>query len=243
VIDQIFDDIRRSKFCIADLTGNNPNVFAELGYALALEKPIILLTQDGFEKLPFDIRHLRAFVYRIGARGHGQLLDLLGRVVREHRGERRIAPDKEKGVRFFVSTPLAGNETESKYKAFMGKMAPMLGRIRALKGVEDAYYFNEKYRTIKEFEAARWSVSEYLEKINDADYFVMIVNTDSVSGVYFESGYALARGIKSVYFVGPGGRIPQLMKRSAAAYLTLVRHQLIDGLADVPELLAEIVRE
>ena len=62
----IFEDIKRelaeSKVVIAEITAPNQNVFYELGYAHALNKPTILLAQRGHE-LPFDIRSYRVIFY------------------------------------------------------------------------------------------------------------------------------------------------------------------------------------
>lgn len=62
----IFEDIKRqiaeSKIIIAEITAPNQNVFYELGYAHALNKPTILLAQRGKE-LPFDIRSYRVIFY------------------------------------------------------------------------------------------------------------------------------------------------------------------------------------
>ena len=62
----IFEDIKRqiseSKIVIAEISASNQNVFYELGYAHALNKPTILLAQRGKE-LPFDIRSYRVIFY------------------------------------------------------------------------------------------------------------------------------------------------------------------------------------
>ena len=62
----IFEDITRqiaeSKIVIAEITAPNQNVFYELGYAHALNKPTILLAQRGRE-LPLDIRSYRVIFY------------------------------------------------------------------------------------------------------------------------------------------------------------------------------------
>ncbi|MGO9417305.1 MAG: hypothetical protein ACLP51_19465 [Syntrophobacteraceae bacterium] len=57
ILEQIVLNIKRARFIIADMTGCNPNVFYEVGYAHALEKPIIFLTQDDPRKIPFDLKH------------------------------------------------------------------------------------------------------------------------------------------------------------------------------------------
>lgn len=62
----IFHDIKReieeAKVVIAEITAPNQNVFYELGFAHALNKPTILLAQRGKE-LPFDIRSYRVIFY------------------------------------------------------------------------------------------------------------------------------------------------------------------------------------
>jgi nucleoside 2-deoxyribosyltransferase len=62
----VFEDIKRqiaeAKIVIAEITAPNQNVFYELGYAHALNKPTILLAQRGKE-LPFDIRSYRVIFY------------------------------------------------------------------------------------------------------------------------------------------------------------------------------------
>lgn len=65
VAEQIRKAIHDAAICVADLTGNNPNVIYEVALAHEANKPVILLTQDPPEKLPFDIRHFRAISYRI----------------------------------------------------------------------------------------------------------------------------------------------------------------------------------
>jgi hypothetical protein len=62
----IFEDIKReiseAKVVIAEITAPNQNVFYELGYAHALNKPTILLARRG-RQLPFDINSYRVIFY------------------------------------------------------------------------------------------------------------------------------------------------------------------------------------
>ncbi|MGD0541890.1 MAG: hypothetical protein ABSB33_10265, partial [Tepidisphaeraceae bacterium] len=50
VFDQIAKHIAQARICIADLTANNANVAAEVGIAIALSKPLILITRDMYKK-------------------------------------------------------------------------------------------------------------------------------------------------------------------------------------------------
>ncbi len=56
IVPEIFYEIRRSTFVIADLTGHRNGVYYEAGYAQALEKEVILACRsDDFEKKHFDV--------------------------------------------------------------------------------------------------------------------------------------------------------------------------------------------
>jgi hypothetical protein len=59
---KVCQGIRQARFVIADLTGQNANVFYELGMAHALEKDVILLAQD-LGDVPFDLRPMNIIEY------------------------------------------------------------------------------------------------------------------------------------------------------------------------------------
>jgi CheY-like chemotaxis protein len=62
IIDKVYDLIRSAHVIVADMTGRNPNVFYEVGYAHALDKEVILLTRNE-EDIPIDLRKFRHIVY------------------------------------------------------------------------------------------------------------------------------------------------------------------------------------
>lgn len=62
ILDRIYNQISRADVVIADMTGRNPNVFYETGYAHALSKRVILLTQSE-QDIPFDLKHYTHLVY------------------------------------------------------------------------------------------------------------------------------------------------------------------------------------
>jgi len=56
--------IRRAYVCIADVTKDNPNVWFELGFALACHKRVCLIcSTDRVGPLPFDIRNRAVIAY------------------------------------------------------------------------------------------------------------------------------------------------------------------------------------
>lgn len=59
----IKDRISKYHGVIALLNESNPNVFLEVGFAWAKEKPTILLLKSGLD-LPFDIRGQRCIMYK-----------------------------------------------------------------------------------------------------------------------------------------------------------------------------------
>jgi len=61
IITPIFDEIRACKCFIADLTGLNPNVLFELGYALAHRKRIWILLDTEIEKAKMDFERFQLF--------------------------------------------------------------------------------------------------------------------------------------------------------------------------------------
>ena len=58
----IIDYLVKSDLVIADITGNNPNAFYEMGFRASTGKPIIHLRGKN-ERIPFDIAGIRAFDY------------------------------------------------------------------------------------------------------------------------------------------------------------------------------------
>ncbi len=62
MLDRIFNQISKADVIVADMTGRNPNVFYEVGYAHALGKIVLLLTQDT-DDIPFDLKHRQHTVY------------------------------------------------------------------------------------------------------------------------------------------------------------------------------------
>jgi hypothetical protein len=55
-IDEIENGIRKAVVCLADITLDNPNVWFELGYALASEKPVCMVCSEARTfRYPFDV--------------------------------------------------------------------------------------------------------------------------------------------------------------------------------------------
>lgn len=63
ILEDITKSIREASVVIADITADNPNVFYEVGYSHAINKPTILLSDKKRAKLPFDVSGFRTLFY------------------------------------------------------------------------------------------------------------------------------------------------------------------------------------
>jgi hypothetical protein len=93
VIDKIETAIEAASICIAEVSEDNPNVWLELGYALALDRPTVILCDKSIRtRLPFDVQHRPIIFYRTDSRsGFDELeVNIIKWVTNELANERRI---------------------------------------------------------------------------------------------------------------------------------------------------------
>lgn len=62
ILARIYNQIAKADLIVADMSGRNPNVFYEVGYAHALGKTVILLTKKS-DDIPFDLKHYPHIIY------------------------------------------------------------------------------------------------------------------------------------------------------------------------------------
>lgn len=62
ILERVYRQIENSDFVIAEMTGKNPNVFYEVGYAHAKGKLCALVTQSATD-IPFDLKHHTHVIY------------------------------------------------------------------------------------------------------------------------------------------------------------------------------------
>jgi len=88
IIQAIHQEIDECDLAVAVLTGNNPNVFYELGRLYQASKPTILLAdQAGLSALPFDVRSFAVIGYDARAMNESALADTVGSAI----GKLRLA--------------------------------------------------------------------------------------------------------------------------------------------------------
>jgi hypothetical protein len=90
ILERIYNQIAKADIIIADMTGRNPNVFYETGYAHALGKRVILLTEQA-DDIPFDLKHYTHIV---------------------HEGEiEKLVKDLKPRIRYFIDNPETSSRT------------------------------------------------------------------------------------------------------------------------------------
>src|SRR5271156_5144 len=67
LIETIEQKISESASCLAEISEDNPNVWFELGYAIAREKPLCLVCAATRERFPFDVQHRQIIRYPVHA--------------------------------------------------------------------------------------------------------------------------------------------------------------------------------
>lgn len=67
-IQDIEGGIREADICLAEITQDNPNVWFELGYAIACRKEVVLIcSKERTGRFPFDIQHRTIITYLTGS--------------------------------------------------------------------------------------------------------------------------------------------------------------------------------
>ena len=64
-MEEVEKRIREADTCLADISEPNPNVWFELGFAIAAGKPVVLVClEKPNRRFPFDIQHRKIILYK-----------------------------------------------------------------------------------------------------------------------------------------------------------------------------------
>ena len=64
IMESVENGIKNARICIAEITTDNPNVWFELGYALASQKEVVIIcSSERMTNYPFDIQHRNIIKY------------------------------------------------------------------------------------------------------------------------------------------------------------------------------------
>lgn len=128
ILDRVYNQISKADIIIADMTGRNANVFYEVGYAHALGKRTILLTQNT-DDIPFDLKDYPHIIYG------GKITDLKEKLT--------------KRVEWFIANP---NPDEGEYKLgielYVGEKNISLEKVEvSIRGRINLTLFNSSVKT------------------------------------------------------------------------------------------------
>ena len=82
ILDRIKERITTANVVVADMTGSNPNVYLEVGYAWGKGIPTLLVARDG-EELKFDVKTQKCLYYKNITHLRKQLMQFMLRLLDE----------------------------------------------------------------------------------------------------------------------------------------------------------------
>ena len=134
---KIHEGITEAAIVIGDVTGSNPNVLYEIGYAEALGKDVVLITQDDQAKVVSSLRGLEVLAYDRDSPAalRQRLKDCLEALLPRETGYLRdmLAPPDD-GNSYILTSPREASPDEFKeppmYKTY-GDYLGVVGIIRA----------------------------------------------------------------------------------------------------------------
>lgn len=98
-IEKIEEGIKSAKICFAEITLDNPNVWYELGFALASGKDVVMVTEER-QKFPFDIQHRHIINYKTDSKSDYEKLEV------EIRDRLLAMLNKQKSVKEIIQNPI-----------------------------------------------------------------------------------------------------------------------------------------
>jgi hypothetical protein len=111
IVEEIRNAIERASLVIGEITERNANVMWELGYAQALSKSIILITQDP-GSTPFDLSSARVVTYQPGAPFSSLIARLTDAILATASGKTAVDTETPAGVRHRVFFSYSHSDTE-----------------------------------------------------------------------------------------------------------------------------------
>jgi hypothetical protein len=174
MLDRIFNQISKADVIVADMSGRTPNVFYEVGYAHALGKVVLLLTQKAGD-IPFDLKHRQHTVY--GGRIETLRAELAERLrwgIAESRRQSRGAIAERLSVRI-LGTEIPRTLANNSLPTIGGKVALRSFRLpvqirndsyEAITGITHVYLFAEDSATLApcrfEMQTYEWDSNSHL---------------------------------------------------------------------------------
>jgi len=136
-------------------------------------------------------------------------------------------PPAATGFDVFLSAPMAGLRSAAKYRAFRAEMLTVVAALESC-GLT-VFFAGRDLESPDQFDEQDASVVRDIEALNASRYMLMIYPERVVSSVLVEAGYALAKGMKAVYFVRDVKHLPFLLRHLDRVHpLKIYEYETID---------------
>ncbi len=171
IIEKIHEGIINSKFCLAEISEDNPNVWYEIGFADGHKIPIVFICQDGKReqnKLPFDLNQRDVHFYKTNQGDWEALQEKITKILlNEPTVKQKPATKKKEEAHDKFNEPTVKQKpaTKKKEEAHDKFNEPTVKQKPATKKKEEAHdKFGEPESTMLEFFYYDYHDSPYLEK-------------------------------------------------------------------------------
>lgn len=125
---------------------------------------------------------------------------------------RAMIEKKRHKLRVFISMQMSHLSPEEYSK----ERKDIMELIYELRKKHTVFFYNEFIHNLSEFNESKFDPHGYLREIKNCDYFIAILSEEILSSIYFEAGYALAVGMRSVYYVIDDNVMPLVMRTASA---------------------------
>lgn len=189
ITDRLLAALHDADYCIADLTGHRPNIMWEVGYAMALGKPLVFITQGGIQDIPFDIKDMECLIYdrlhlsrTLGEQLKQRVIDTIDEI--------KNNPQSSELVRSIRGSSVQGVEEELKeLKGMVGQLFTVLGPAVPQTGSDSAEKVTQHELT--RFEGA------WINRETDTHMYIRVINdqlvapycfghNDELTGAYYD---------------------------------------------------------
>ena len=218
ITDRLLREIQAAALCVADLTGNKSNVMWEVGYAMALGKPVVIITQQ-LDDLPFDIKDMQSLEYK---RNH--LSETLGRPLRKI----LIDTIQAHAIDHVTPSPTASNESKL--------VGDLLEEIKSLRSMISQLVKTWKPEHIEaptgDVTAHNLSALEgaWVDRESGSHFYVQLINGDLVGPYCYAGDEELTAVFYSWKKMGEFWFARFSWFKQGIAGFALLKHQSVDVL-------------
>lgn len=107
------------------------------------------------------------------------------------------------------------NLQSSEYEQVRHDIMQVVYWLRNHPKVRKVFFYNESLQREEDFDYSSFDAEKYVTEINECDFFVCVMSERVFSSIYFEAGYAITCGCRSVYFFTKENVMPSVMRKLA----------------------------